>query len=174
MEAAHCLKINAIFFSDIFWSEPNWVSYCVLSRLVHTLCSARMFCSAVFNSINLWHLMRRRFFAWPNSSEVLMNLLNSSVAHTLLGTVLLKLVKHTLCLEHLYSCLFQPLYTDKHAGDFLWTNPRVVWEYLYSDQWEPSNITRLIRVDQSQVLELTQIDKQHPAIQFLGPSLYFI
>jgi hypothetical protein len=44
-----------------------------------------------------------RFFAWPNSSEVLMNLLNSSVAHTLLGTVLLKLVKHTLCLEHLYS-----------------------------------------------------------------------
>ena len=79
-----------------------------------------------------------------------------------------KLVKHTLCLEHVYSCLFQPLYTDKHAGDFLWTNPRVVWEYLYSDQWEPSNITRLICVDQSQVLELTQRADKDPAIWPLG------
>ena len=48
------------------------------------------------------------------------------------------------------------LYMDKPAGDLLWKIPRLVWEYLYSDQWETSNITRLIHVDQSQVLELTQ------------------
>ena len=28
------------------------------------------------------------------------------------------------------------LYTDKPAGDLLWTNLRVVWEYHYSDQWD--------------------------------------
>ena len=27
-------------------------------------------------------------------------------------------------------------YTDKSAGDLLWTNLRVIWEYPYSDQWE--------------------------------------
>ena len=26
---------------------------------------------------------------------------------------------------------------DKPAGDLLLTKPRVVWEYTYSDQWEP-------------------------------------
>jgi hypothetical protein len=46
-------------------------------------------------------------------------------------------VEHTLYLEQLYRCLFQPLYTDKLAGDLLWTNRWVVWENPYSDQWEP-------------------------------------
>ena len=53
-------------------------------------------------------------------------------------------MEHTLCFEQLYSCLFQHLYTCTS------TNLRVVWEHPYCDQWEPSNITRLIRVDQSQ------------------------
>jgi hypothetical protein len=29
------------------------------------------------------------------------------------------------------------MYMDKPTGDLLWTNLRVVWEYPYSDQWEP-------------------------------------
>jgi hypothetical protein len=61
----------------------------LLSGLVHTLCSARMLGSAVFSSLNLRQLMRRMFFAWPNSSEVLMNYIT--------------LVVHTLCLEQLYA-----------------------------------------------------------------------
>jgi hypothetical protein len=43
-------------------------------------------------------------------------------AHTLLGTVI-----------QLFIPASQHLYTDKPAGDLLWTNLRVVWEYLYSD-----------------------------------------
>ena len=30
------------------------------------------------------------------------------------------------------------LYTDKPVGDLLWTNPWVVWEYPYSEQWGPN------------------------------------
>ena len=44
---------------------------------------------------------------------------------------LLILVMHALWLEQLHGCLFQPLntlYTDKPAGDLLWTNPRVILE----------------------------------------------
>ena len=59
-------------------------------------------------------------------------------AHTLLGPVIQLFIPASVHLN-----------TDKPAGDLLWTNPRVVWEYPYSDQWEPSNITRLIRIDQS-------------------------
>jgi hypothetical protein len=29
------------------------------------------------------------------------------------------------------------LYIDKPAADLLWTNLQVVWEYPFSDQWEP-------------------------------------
>ena len=51
-----------------------------------------------------------------------------------------RIAEHTLCLEQLHSFYSSPvhLYTDKPAGDLLWTNPRVVWEHHYSDQWEPS------------------------------------
>ena len=60
-------------------------------------------------------------------------------AHTLLGTVI-----------QLLNPASVHLFTDKPAGDLHWTNPRVVWEHPYSDQWEWAIITRLIRVDQSQ------------------------
>jgi hypothetical protein len=63
----------------------------------------------------------------------------TSGAHTLLGTVI-----------QLLNPASVHLFTDKSAGDLHWTNPRVVWEHPYSDQWERAIITRLIRVDQSQ------------------------
>ena len=47
-------------------------------------------------------------------------------AHTLLGTVI-----------RLFIPASVHLYTDKLAGDLLWTNWWVVWEFTYSDQWEP-------------------------------------
>ena len=52
---------------------------------------------------------------------------------------LLSLVMHTICLKQFQGCLFQPLntlYTDKPAGDLLWTNPWVILEHPYSDQCE--------------------------------------
>ena len=94
-------------------------------------------------------------------SDVFIELLG---AHTLLGTVMQLFSPASVYSVHLY--------TDKPAGVLLWTNLGVVWEYL--DQWEQSNITRLICVDQSQVLEFTEIDRQtnreNPAIQLLGPT----
>ena len=48
------------------------------------------------------------------------------------------------------------LYTDKPAGDLLWTNPRVVCEYPFLTNERRANITRLIRVDQSQGLKSAQ------------------
>ena len=53
-------------------------------------------------------------------------------AHVLLGPAS-RLLEHTLRLEQLYGCLVQPLYTCTPTGDLLWTNPWVVWEYLYFD-----------------------------------------
>ena len=43
-------------------------------------------------------------------------------AHVLLGPAS-RLLEHTLCLEQLYGCLVQPLYTCTPTGDLLWTNP---------------------------------------------------
>ena len=63
----------------------------------------------------------------------------TSGAHTLLGTVI-----------QLLNPASVHLFTDKSAGDLHWTNPQVVWEHPYSDQWERAIITRLICVDQSQ------------------------
>jgi hypothetical protein len=50
-----------------------------------------------------------------------------SGAHTLLGTVI-----------QVFNPASVHLYTDKPADDLHWTNLRVVWEYPYSDQWEPN------------------------------------
>ena len=47
------------------------------------------------------------------------------------------IVKHALCLEQLYGCLFHPLYTNlsvAYCG-------QVVWEHPCSVQWETNNIT---------------------------------
>ena len=84
---------------------------------------------------------------------------------------LLRLREHTLCLEQSYRCLFQPLYTCTQ------TNLRMsysgqIWgwseiTFILTNEG-PRNLTRLIRVDQSQVLEFTQTDKETPAIQLLG------
>jgi hypothetical protein len=63
----------------------------------------------------------------------------TSGAHTLLWTVI-----------QLLNPASVHMFTDKSAGDLLWTSPRVVWEHPYSDQWERAIITRLISVDQSQ------------------------
>ena len=51
-------------------------------------------------------------------------------------------VEHTLWSEQVYCCLIQPLYMDKTVGDLLWTNPRVISEHPYSDQWEPEQYKR--------------------------------
>jgi hypothetical protein len=52
---------------------------------------------------------------------------NTCGAHRLLGTV-----------TRLFNPASVHLYMDKPADDLLLTNPRVVWEHPYSDQWEPS------------------------------------
>ena len=99
---------------------------------------------------------------WENNGSAISYsiLVENHGAHTLLGTVihlfiaasvqlyfglsltlffLSRLLEHTLCLEQLYSCLIQPLYT------YTQTNLRVTYSgqtrgwsesTLFSDQWE--------------------------------------
>ena len=63
-----------------------------------------------------------------------------------------------------FACLFIPasvhLYMDKTAGELLLTNPRVVWEYPYSDQWEPKRDNQTD--PQSQASKLVTEDGQSP------------
>ena len=117
---------------------------CKLLPLILRNCSV-LFTSSCFD----WGLWEKRFrreswsthFAWNSymtvysslRTLVLKRVTYSSVfvetcgAHTLLGTVTLLFIPASV-----------HLYTDKPAGDLLWTNPRVVWEHPYSDQWELS------------------------------------
>ena len=58
-------------------------------------------------------------------------------------------MEHTLCLEQLYSCLFQPLCSCTSTNMWLIYSQQTC-RWSESTQWEPSNRTRLIRVDQWQ------------------------
>ena len=150
------LKNKSTFFSDIFWFEQYWRSYNVETRGAHTLLGTVI---RLFIPASVCLLVLAQNLRWL----------------TLMFS--LSLLEHTLCLVQLCSCLVQPLYTCTR------TNLRV----SYSGQicgWSeitfiltnegPSNITRLICIDQSQVLELTQADKEQtdkgPASWILGPT----
>jgi hypothetical protein len=73
-----------------------------------------------------------------------------------------RLVEHTLCLEQIYNCLLQPLYTCT------WTNLWVTFSgqtrgwsesTLILANESPSRITRLIHVKQSQASKLVTEDR---------------
>ena len=108
-------------------------------------------------------------FAWNSNTTVYSShctIVFSQTGRSLTLVFLSRLVEHTLCLEQLYGCLFQPLYACT------WTNLRLT----YSGQtcgWSENN---LILTNESQSM-ITRLSTNHTARkieewQKLGKDIY--